>query len=62
MSFLEELFAHPIIAARERGFVLHYPETYVLTSVVHGAKRDALKKAMTDLGERIMPITEKLAA
>jgi hypothetical protein len=60
--FAERLFTDPIIAAREKGFILHYPETYVLTSVVYGAKRDALRQAMMDLGGRITQMTERVAA
>lgn len=60
--FSEKLFADPIIAARDKGFVLHYPETYVLTSLVYGTKRDALRQAMMDLGGRITQVTERVAA
>ena len=52
-SFLEELFVDPITAATKYGFVLRYPETYVLKHLIAGDIEGHLKNAMITLRTRI---------
>jgi len=59
-SFREQLFEHPIAAAKEHGFVLHYPETYVLTSLLDGKNGVELKHAIEVLADKLPRVTEKV--
>jgi len=60
--FRRRLFEDPIPAARERGFVIRYPETYVLATLMHGENGERLKRAIEALAGRLLRITEKAEA
>jgi len=58
-SFRKEFFKDPIATARKHGLVLRYPETYVLATLMDGQNGERLKKAITDLADRLPRLTEK---
>jgi len=55
-----DLFVDPLAAAKKHGFVLRYPDTYRLASLMEGKNGEHLKQAIVDLAAQLAPLMEKV--